>query len=77
MESVEAIDQAKETKEVIGLTQTGHKVLGSSTTKLWSKVVGKEKIDIFIIEIRPNEDFRRVQKAVRQPQQPMPMDSLG
>ena len=69
---VEAVDQAKEClkiKEVIGQTQTDRKGLGSSTTKWWSKAEGKEKRDMVINEIRLNEDSRRVQKAVQQPQQ--------
>ncbi|KAK3735730.1 hypothetical protein RRG08_024526 [Elysia crispata] len=43
--------------------------LGSSTAKWWSKAEGKEKRDMVINEIRLNEDSRRVQKAVQQPQQ--------
>ncbi|KAK3788175.1 hypothetical protein RRG08_063042 [Elysia crispata] len=42
---------------------------GSSTAKWWSKAEGKEKRDMVINEIRINEDSRRVQKAVQQPQQ--------
>ena len=71
-EVVEATDQAKECvkiKEDIGQTQTGRKGLGSSVTKWWSKAEGKEKRDMIINEIRLNEDSRRVQKAVQQPQQ--------
>ncbi|KAK3766631.1 hypothetical protein RRG08_042410 [Elysia crispata] len=69
---VEAVDEAKEClkiKEVIGQTQTDRKGLGSSTAKWWSKAEGKEKRDMVINEIRLNEDSRRVQKAVQQPQQ--------
>ncbi|KAK3768484.1 hypothetical protein RRG08_060846 [Elysia crispata] len=69
---VEAVDEAKEClniKDVIGQTQTDSKGLGSSTAKWWSKVEGKEKRDMVINEIRINEDSRRVQKAVQQPQQ--------
>ena len=69
---VEAIDDAKEClkiKEVIGQTQTDCKGLGSSVTKLWSKTEGKERRDMVINEILMNEDSRRVQKAVQQPQQ--------
>ena len=68
---VEAVDEAKclKIKEVIGQTQTDRKGLGSSTAKWWSKAEGKEKRDMVINEIRLNEDFRRVQKAVQQPQQ--------
>ena len=69
---VEAVDKAKESlkiKEVIGQTQTDRKGLGSSTAKWWSKAEGKEKRDMVINEIRLNEDSRRVQKAVQQPQQ--------
>ena len=65
---VEAVDEAK-IKEVIGQTQTVRKGLGSSTAKWWSKAEGKEKRDMVINEIRLNEDSRRVQKAVQQPQQ--------
>ena len=69
---VEAVDEAKEClkiKEVIGQTQTDRKGLGSSTAKWWSKAEGKEKRDMVINDIRLNEDSRRVQKAVQQPQQ--------
>ena len=69
---VEAVDQAKEClkiKEVIGLTEIDRKRLGSSTAKWWSKAEGKEKRDMVINEKRLNEDSRRVQKAVQQPQQ--------
>ncbi|KAK3758461.1 hypothetical protein RRG08_058731 [Elysia crispata] len=69
---VEAVDETKEClkiKEVIGQTQTDRKGLGSSTTKWWSKAEGKEKRDMVINEMRLNEDSRRVQKAVQQPQQ--------
>ena len=72
MESCRAVDEAKEClriKEVIGQTQTDRKGLGSSTAKWWSKAEGKEKRDMVINEIRLNEDSRRVQKAVQQPQQ--------
>ena len=69
---VEAVDEAKKclkVKEVIGQTQTYRKGLGSSTAKWWSKAEGKEKRDKVINEIWLNEDSRRVQKAVQQPQQ--------
>ena len=69
---VEAVDEAKEClkiKEVIGQTQSDRKGLGSSTAKWWSKAEGKEKRDMVINEIRLNEDSRRIQKAVQQPQQ--------
>ena len=69
---VEAVHEAKEClkiKEVIGQTQTDRKWLGSSTAKWWSKAEGKEKREMVINEIRLNEDSRRVQKAVQQPQQ--------
>ena len=69
---VEAVDEAKEClkiEEVIGLTQTDRKGVGSSTAKWWSKAKEKEKRDIVINEIRLNEDSRRIQKAVHQPQQ--------
>ena len=69
---VEAVDEAKEclkNKEVIEQTQTDRKELGSSTAKWWSKAEGKEKRDMVINEIRLNEDSRRVQQAVHQPQQ--------
>ena len=69
---VEAVDEAKEClkiKEVIGQTQIDRKGLGSSTAKWLSKAEGKEKRDMVINEIRLNEDSRRVQKAVQQPQQ--------
>ncbi|KAK3744418.1 hypothetical protein RRG08_000851 [Elysia crispata] len=69
---VEAVDEAKEClkiKEVIGQTQIDSKELGSSTAKWWSKAEGKEKRDMVINEMRLNEDSRRVQKAVQQPQQ--------
>ena len=65
------INEAKEClkiKEVIGQTQTGRKGLESSIAKWWSKAEGKEKRDMVINEIRLNEDSRRVQKAVQQPQ---------
>ncbi|KAK3773608.1 hypothetical protein RRG08_022317 [Elysia crispata] len=65
MESVEAVDKAKEClkiKEVIGQTQTDRKGLGSSTAKWWSKAEGKEKRDMVINEIRINEDSRRLRK---------------
>ncbi|GFS24431.1 reverse transcriptase [Elysia marginata] len=67
----EAIDEAKEClrlKEVIGQTQTDRKRLGSSSVKWWSKTAGKEKRDMIIDEVRQREDFRRIQKAVQQPQ---------
>ena len=69
---VEAIDDAKEClkiKEAIGQTQTDRKGMGSSVTKWWSKIKRKERRDMVINEIRMNEDSRRVQKAVQQPQQ--------
>ena len=69
---VETTYQAKEflkIKEVIGQTQNDRKGLGSSVSKWWSKAEGREKRDIIINEIRLNEDSRRVQKAVQQPQQ--------
>ena len=69
---VEAIDEAKEClkiKEVIGQTQNDRKGLGSSTAKWWSKSEGEEKRYCVINEIRLNEDSRRVQKAVQQPEQ--------
>ena len=69
---VEAVDEAKEClkiEEVIGLTQTDRKGVRSSTAKWWSKAKEKEKRDIVINEIRLNEDSRRIQKAVHQPQQ--------
>ena len=69
---VEAVDEAKECfkiKEVIGLTQTDRKGLGSSTAKWWSKAEGKEKRDMVINEMRLTEDSRRIQKAVQQSQQ--------
>ena len=69
---VEAMDQAKECvkiKEEIGQTQTGRKGLGSSVTKWWSKETGKRREIMVINEIRLNEDSRRVQRAVQQPQQ--------
>ena len=59
---VKAIDEAKEflnIKEVIEQTKTDRKGLGSSTAKR----------DMVIYEIGLNEDSRRVQKAVQQPQQ--------
>ena len=68
---VEAVDKAKEClkiKKVIGQTQIDCKGLGSSTAKLWSKAEGKEKRDMVTNEIRLNEDSRRVQNAVQQPQ---------
>ena len=68
----EAVDEVKEClkiKDVIGQTQTDRKGLGSSTAKLWSKADGKKKRDMVINEIWLNEDSRRVQKAVQQPQQ--------
>ncbi|KAK3800257.1 hypothetical protein RRG08_018867 [Elysia crispata] len=69
---VEAVDEAKEClkiKEVIKLTQTDRKGLGSSTAKWWSKAEGKEKRDMVINEMQLNEDSRRIQKAVEQSQQ--------
>ncbi|KAK3744150.1 hypothetical protein RRG08_064177 [Elysia crispata] len=69
---VEAVDEAKgclKIREVIGLTKTNRKGLGSSTAKWWSKAEGKEKRDMVVNEIRLDEDSRRVQKAVQQPQQ--------
>ena len=69
---VEAVDDAKEClkiKEVIGQTQIDCKRLGSTVTKRWSKQEGKKRRDTVINEIRMNEDSRRVQKAVQQPQQ--------
>ena len=69
---VEAVDEAKEClkiKEMVGQTQTDSKELVSSTAKWWSKEEGKEKRDMVINEIWLNEDSRRVQKAVQQPQQ--------
>ena len=45
---VEAVDEAKgclKIREVIGLTKTNRKGLGSSTAKWWSKAEGKEKRD--------------------------------
>ena len=68
----EAVDGAKENlhmKEVIGLTQTDRKGLGSSGQKLISKAQGKERRDMVIEEIRQAEDTGRVVKAVQQPQQ--------
>ena len=68
---VEAVDEAKEClkiKEVIGQTQSDRKGLGLSTAKWWSKAEGKDKRRMVINEIRLNEDSRRVQKAVQQPQ---------
>ncbi|KAK3801615.1 hypothetical protein RRG08_011492 [Elysia crispata] len=65
---VEAVDEVKDClkiKEVIGQTQTDR----SSIAKWSSKEEGKEKRDMVINEIRLNEDSRRVQKAVQQPQQ--------
>ena len=52
---------------MIGQTHTGRKGLGLSTANWWSE--GKEKRDMVINEIRLNEDFRRVQKVIQQPQQ--------
>ena len=69
---LEVTDQATEClkiKEVIGQTQIGRKGMGSSVTEWWSKVEGKEKRDMVINEIRLNEDSRRLQEAVQQPQQ--------
>ena len=69
---VEATDQATESlkiKEVIVQTQTDRMGLGSPVTMWWSKTEGKEKRDMAINEVRQNEDSRRVQKAVQQPQQ--------
>ncbi|GFR83965.1 polyprotein [Elysia marginata] len=68
----EAIDEAKEwlkMREVIGQTQTDRKGLGSTLVKWWSKAEGKEKRDKIIDEVRQRKDFRRIQKAVQQPQQ--------
>ena len=69
---VEAVDEAKKclkVKEVIGQTQIDRKGLKSSTAKWLSKAEGKEKRDMVINEIQLNEDSRRVQKEVQQPQQ--------
>ena len=69
---VKVVDDAKDCfkiKEVIGQTQTDRTGLGLSTVKCWSEAEGKEKRDMVINEIRLNEDSRRVQKAVQQPQQ--------
>ncbi|KAK3752493.1 hypothetical protein RRG08_032784 [Elysia crispata] len=69
---VKAVDDAKgcfKIKEVIGQTQTDRTGLGLSTAKCWSEAEGKEERDMVINEIRLNEDSRRVQKAVQQPQQ--------
>ena len=66
---VAAVDQAKESlkiKERIGQTQTDRKGLELSTAKWRSKVEGKR--GMVLNEIRLNEDSRRVQKAVQQPQ---------
>ncbi|KAK3795406.1 hypothetical protein RRG08_000717 [Elysia crispata] len=41
----------------------------ANLAKCWSKAEGKEERDKVINEIRLNEDSRRVQKAVQQPQQ--------
>ncbi|KAK3770086.1 hypothetical protein RRG08_040993 [Elysia crispata] len=70
--AIEDVDKAKEClkiKEVIGQTQIDRKEQGPSTVKWWSKAEGKEKRDMVINEIRLNEDSRRVQNAVYQPQQ--------
>ena len=69
---VKATDQAKEClkiKEEIGQTQADRKRLGSYVTKWWSKAEGKEKRYMVINEIGLNEESRRVQNAVQQPQQ--------
>ena len=63
---VEAVDEAK---ECLKIKETARKGLRSSTAKWWSKAEGKEKRDMVINEIQLNEDSRRVQKAVQQPQQ--------
>ena len=69
---VEAVVEAKEClkiKEKIGQNQTELKGVGLSTPKWWSIAEKKEKRDMVINEILLNEDSRRVQKAVQQPQQ--------
>ena len=68
---VETVDEAKEClkiKGVIGQAQSDRKGLGLSTAEWWSKAEGKDKRGMVINEIRFNEDSRRVQKAVQQPQ---------